>query len=484
MPDIVLLTGSTGYVGARLAPRLIEKGYRLRCLVRNPEDLKTRFWAKDAEIIKGDVYSGFNIKEALRGVSKAYYLVHSMSDTIDFEKYEEVSALNFASAAADSGVKKVVYLGGLAKKDIMLSRHLKSRMKVGEILRSHFLNVTEFRAGIIVGSGSISFEMIRYISERLPFIPHFKYLNKSLCQPIAIRDVLSYLIAALDNSASDDRIVEIGGPEKLKYHEMLGIYCKVRGLRRFNFPCPSPTPKLCGAMISAFTPIPYNISVSLLESLRNDAIKSNEDALKIFPSIEPIDYETAVKYALQRIAENKVESSWTANYSPRYHKPSSFVDAQGIILQEYNIDINAPSSRVYEIFSTIGGENGYYFANFLWKLKAWQDAMIGGIGMRCGRRSLIEVHQGETLDFWRVERLIVGRMMLLRAEMKLPGKGWLQFQVNSTSNIKSALRVTAYFEPRGVLGYIYWYALYPLHSFIFRGLLLKIKKMAEGGIQN
>ncbi len=218
-------------------------------------------------------------------------------------------------------------------------------------------------------------------------------------------------------------------------------------------------------MIFLFTPIPYNISVSLLESLKNDAIKSNEDALKIFNSIKPIDYETAVKYALQRIAENKVESSWTANYSPKYHKPSSFIDAQGIILQDYNIDIFSPSSKVYEIFSKIGGANGYYFANFLWKLRAWQDAVIGGIGMRCGRRSSSELHQGETLDFWRVERLIVGRMMLLRAEMKLPGKGWLQFQTNAISDGKSTLRVTAYFEPRGVFGYIYWYALYPYFGY-------------------
>lgn len=479
MSETILLTGPTGYVGARLAPRLIERGYRLRCLARDPEELKTRFWSKEAEIIKGDVYCGINLREAFRGVSKAYYLVHSMSDTRDFEKYEEISALNFSSAAAEAGVRKIVYLGGLARKEPGLSRHLKSRIKVGEVLRSHFLNVTEFRAGIIVGSGSVSFEMIRYLCERLPFVPQFKYLAKSRCQPIAIRDVLNYLLETMENRESDGRIIEIGGPDCLKYFEMLDIYSRVRGLNRFHLPCPSPSPKLCAAAISFFTPVPYNISVSLLESLKNDAIKSNEDALKIFPGIKPLDYETAVKYALQRIKENSVESSWTANYSPSYHRPCSFVDAQGIILQDYNADINAEPQKVYSIFSGIGGDRGYYFADWLWKLKAWQDKLIGGIGMRGGRRSSAEIHQGETLDFWRVERLIEGRMMLLRAEMKLPGKGWLQFQANRLSEKKTMLRITAYFEPKGVSGYMYWYLLYPVHTWIFKGLIREIRRRAE-----
>ncbi|NLI10073.1 MAG: SDR family oxidoreductase [Elusimicrobia bacterium] len=479
MSKTVLLTGPTGYVGARLAPRLIEKGYKLKCLVRNPAEIETRSWSKSAEIIKGDVYCGLNLKNALEGTDIAYYLVHSMADTRDFEKYEEVSAFNFASAAAEAGVKKIIYLGGLAKKDEELSRHLKSRIKTGEILRSHFLNVIELRAGIIVGSGSVSFEMIRYLSERLPFVPHFRYLKKSKCQPIAIRDVLSYLLLSAEKENLSDKIIEIGGPDCLKYYEMLDIYAKVRGLKRFHLPCPSPSPKLCGTMISIFTPIPYNISVSLLESLKNDSVKSNDDALKIFPEVKPLDYETAVKYALQRISEDKVESSWTANYAPSYHKPCSFIDAQGIILQDYNAQVNAENEKVYRVFSGIGGENGYYFANWVWKLKAFQDKLIGGIGMRNGRRSLSEIHQGETLDFWRVERIIPSRMMLLRAEMKLPGKGWLQFQANKISGNKTLLRITAYFEPKGVFGYLYWYLLYPIHTFIFKGLIKEIKKRSE-----
>ncbi len=478
MSKTILLTGATGYVGARLAPRLIEKGYKLRCLARNPAEIETRYWASKAELIKGDVYCSSNLKKALEGAEAAYYLVHSMADTSNFEKYEEVSAFNFASAAAAAGVGRIIYLGGLAKKDEDLSRHLKSRIKVGEILRSHFLNVTEFRAGIIVGSGSVSFEMIRYLSERLPFIPDFRYLKKSKCQPIAIRDVLAYLVATLEKKESEDKIIEIGGPDCLKYSEMLEIYSKVRGLNRFHMPCPSPTPRLCGIVISALTPVPYNISVSLLESLKNDAIKSNELAKDIFPEINPLDYETAVKYALQRIAEDKVESSWTANYSPSYHRPCSFIDAQGIILQDYNIETKAAPQKVYEIFSRIGGKNGYYFADFLWKIKAFQDRLIGGIGFRNGRRSACEIHQGETLDFWRVERLIPGRTMLLRAEMKLPGRGWLQFQTNELGS-KTLIRITAYFEPKGVFGYIYWYMLYPIHTFVFKGLIREIKKRAE-----
>jgi uncharacterized protein YbjT (DUF2867 family) len=475
----ILLTGGTGYVGARLAPRLLEKGYKLRCICREPEEIKTRYWSKDAEIVKGDFYCDSGLKEKFENIDCAYYLIHSMRDNKDFPKYEEITALNFVKAAKAAKIKKIIYLGGLAKKDEVLSPHLKSRLRVGEILRSNFPNVVEFRAGIIVGSGSVSFEMIRYLTERIPFILEFKYLKKSHCQPIAIRDVLSYLISAIDNPLSENKIIEISGPDCLKYCDMLDIYAKIRGLKRIRIPCPSPSPKLCARVISSFTPVPYNIAVSLLESLKNNAVKSNEEALRIFPDIKPLDYETAVKYALQRILENKVESSWTSNYTPSYHTPCSFIDSQGIILQNYTMEINANGKKIYDIVSAIGGDNGYYFSNWLWKLKAWQDKLIGGIGMRNGRRDRFEIHQGETIDFWRVERIIKDELLLLRAEMKLPGKGWLQFKINNINERKSLIQITAYFEPKGVSGYIYWYLLYPLHTFIFKGLIKKIKEMSE-----
>lgn len=478
MAKKILLTGATGYIGARLAPRLIEKGYDLVCLVRNPEEVRFKSWSSKAKIIKGDVYCTTGLKEAFEGIDCAYYLVHSMGEYRDFEKFEEISAHNFGKAALEAKVSKIIYLGGLVKGE-NLSRHFKSRIKVGEILRSYIPNTVEFRAGIIVGSGSVSFEMIRYLSERLPFIPDFRYLRDSKCQPIAIRDVLSYLISAIENSKADGKIIEISGQDTLSYRQMMEKYCKIRGIHRINFPCPSPSHKLCAFVISLVAPVSYNIALALMESLKNDAIKSTELSKEIFPEIKPLDYETAVKYALQRIAQDNVESIWTTSYIPSYHKPCAFIDAQGIILQDYNLEVKAAAQKIFEIFYSIGGENGYYFANWLWQFRAFLDKLIGGIGMRGGRRSKKELHQGETLDFWRVERIIPGKMMLLRAEMKLPGRGWLQFQVNEIGNDKSLLRITAYFEPKGFFGYIYWYLLYPIHTYIFKGLIRKIKEKAE-----
>ncbi|PIS47576.1 MAG: DUF2867 domain-containing protein [Elusimicrobia bacterium CG08_land_8_20_14_0_20_51_18] len=482
MSKKILLTGPTGYVGLRLAPRLIEKGYEVRCCSRTAQNLKSFPWAGSASLVKGDFYCGSRLDEAFEGIDTAYYLMHSMNETSDFEKHEEIAALNFAEYAKKHGVKKVVYLGGLGRDTDDLSKHLRSRHKVGEILRSSGLNVTEFRAGIIVGSGSVSFEMIRYLSERLPLIPNFRYIGDSKCQPIAIRDVLSYLIGVVEKPETDGKIIEIAGPSVLKYIELVDIYSSIRGLKRPHFSCLLWSAGAYSRFISLITPIPYNIARSLIESLRNDAVKSNDDALRLFPEIKPLDYATAVKYALVRISENRVESSWTTSYMPHYLKPCSFVDVEGLILQDYNTEIASAPETVYKIFTGIGGERGYYFAQGLWDLKAWQDKLVGGIGMRTGRRDPDIIHQGETLDFWRVERIIENRMMLLRAEMKLPGRGWLQFQIapaGENDKKTSLFRVTAYFEPRGFFGYFYWYALYPVHTFIFKGLIKRIKRMAE-----
>jgi uncharacterized protein YbjT (DUF2867 family) len=481
MPDTafktILVTGPTGYIGGRLIPRLLARGYRVRALARHPEDLEGRPWSGSVDLFKGDVFCGQGLEEALAGADAAYYLVHSMADTKDFEAFEETSACNFAAAAVKAGVKKVVYLGGLGG-DAGLSQHLHSRHRVGEILRGAGLNVTEFRAAIIVGSGSVSFEMIRYLVERLPFIPCFRYLRDTRCQPVAIRDVLAYLCEALDTPASDGLVVEIGGPGVHTYRELMGIYAESRGLKRNFFSCVMWSPDLSSRLIGLLTPVPAVLARPLLESLCNDVVCSGDEALKLFPDIKPLDYRTAVQYALMRISEENVETSWTTAFEPHYAKPCSFIDTEGLILQDHYITVDAPAEKVFRVFAGIGGRRGWLYAQWLWDLKALQDRLIGGVGMRRGRRHPDVIHQGEALDFWRVERVIDGRILLLRAEMRLPGKGWLQFEAKPRGEGSSILRMTAYFEPHGFLGNIYWYSLYPVHTFIFRGLTQEIRRRA------
>jgi uncharacterized protein YbjT (DUF2867 family) len=443
----ILVTGPTGYIGGRLIPRLLGKGLRLA--------------------------------EALAGVDAAYYLIHSMADTPDFEAFEETSARNFAAAAKAAGVKKIIYLGGLGGDAAGLSHHLHSRHRMGQIMRESGLNVTEFRAAIIVGSGSISFEIIRYLVERLPLIPCFRYLRDTRCQPVAIRDVLAYLSEALESPASDGKIIEIGGASVHTYRELMQIYAESRGLRRSFFSCFVWSPDLSSRFVGLLTPVPAVLARPLLESLSNDVVCSSDEALRLFPDIKPLDYRTAVQYALTRMTENNVETSWTTAYEPHYAKPCSFIDTEGLILQDHCVPVAAPAEKVFDIFAGIGGARGWFYAQWLWELKALQDRLMGGVGMRRGRRHPDLIHQGEVLDFWRVERVVPGRMLLLRAEMKLPGKGWLQFEAKPQNEGASLLRMTAYFEPRGALGNLYWYSLYPVHTFIFRGMTGVIRRRAE-----
>jgi uncharacterized protein YbjT (DUF2867 family) len=475
----ILVTGATGYIGGRLVPRLLDKGYKVRCLARDPAHLEGRPWTDQVEIIKGDVLSGTGLREGLYGADAAYYLIHSMADVPNFQALEETAAKIFVEAAKSSGVRKVIYLGGLGSDVGGLSKHLTSRQRVGEILRTSGLNVTEFRAAIIVGSGSVSFELLRYLSERLPLIPCFRYFKSTRCQPIAIRDVLSYLLGALENTVSDNRIIDIGGAAVLSYQDMIRVYAETRGLKRAFFNFFFWSPEVFAGFIGFITPVPAMFAKPLLESLSNDVVCSNKDALRIFPGIKPLDYRTAVQYALMRINEQNVETSWTMAYVPHYVRPCSFIDKEGLVLEDRQLAVGASPETVFRVFSGIGGERGWFSANLLWNLRAWIDRLLGGVGMRRGRRHPDVVRQGEPLDFWRVERVIENRMLLLRAEMKLPGKGWLQFDARASEKDVSILRQTAYFEPLGFFGYVYWYSLYPLHKLIFAGLAAEIKRRAE-----
>ncbi|OIO01665.1 MAG: hypothetical protein AUJ51_08130 [Elusimicrobia bacterium CG1_02_56_21] len=471
----ILVTGPTGYIGGRLIPRLIAKGYFVRCLARNPEHLDGRPWAGSVEIIKGDVYKNEGLDKALAGIDAAYYLVHSMADVPGFEKMEAASALNFAKAAAAAGCGRIIYLGGMGKEGPGLSKHLNSRHRVGEILKSLGTPVTEFRAAIIVGSGSISFEMIRYLVERLPVIPTSRLL-KARCQPIAVRDALNYLVTSLEKPETAGRIIEIGGATSHPYEDLLRIYADIRGLKRRFIDLRYGNIGFGSAIVGLITPVPRVFARPLIESLLCEVTCSGKEAEEFFPGIKPLDYDTAVKYALIRLSEHKVETSWTAAFTPSYAKSYTFEDREGLIRHAHVLSVEAPAETVFKVFSGIGGERGWFYAQWLWALKALQDRLIGGIGMRLGRRNPDSVRQGEVLDFWRVERVIEGRMLLLRAEMRLPGKGWLQFEAVPDVRGASIFRITAYFEPFGLFGNLYWYSLYPAHVLIFRGIALEIRR--------
>lgn len=474
----ILVTGATGYIGGRLVPGLLRSGRRVRCLARHPERLEGRSWAGRVEIFKGDVYKDEGLAGALAGADAAYYLVHSMADVPGFAEMEAVSAANFARAAAAAGCKRIIYLGGAGCDCSELSEHLASRHKVGEILRSTGVPVTEFRAGMIVGSGSVSFEMIRYLVERVPVIPACSCLD-SHSQPLAVRDALHYLLGCLDKPATENRIIEIGGSTCHRYRDLLKIYADIRGLRRWFVDLHHWNLGFCSAMIGLITPIPKIFARPLMDSLRCEVTCDTALAAELFPEIKPLDYATAVKYALIRLSENAVETSWTAAYTPSYARAYSFEDREGMISHAHVLDIGAPASAVYRVFSGLGGRRGWLYGQWLWYLKALQDRLVGGIGMRRGRRHPDVIRQGEALDSWRVERVIENRLLLLRAEMRLPGKGWLQFEAVPRGEAASTLRLTAYFEPHGLFGSLYWYSLYPAHVWMFRGLALEIRRRAE-----
>lgn len=478
----ILITGATGYIGGRLVPRLLEAGHSLRCLVRHPPHLEGRPW-NGVEIVRGDLLQPNILAAAFKDMDVAYYLVHSMAGgEKGFDERDRQAAQNFAAAAARAGIKRIIYLGGLGLDDKELSPHLASRHEVGDCLRESGIPVTEFRAAIIVGSGSISFEMIRYLSERLPVMICPRWV-RSLCQPIAIRDVLAYLISALDIEASVGKTFEIGGADVHSYRDLMRIYAEVRGLKRFFLEVPVLTPRLSSYWVDFVTPIPAAISRPLIEGLKHDVVCQDRSALEVFP-IRPMGYREAVELALVRIRLGQVETSWSgslSSISPGKPPATHLENREGLILEIREVDIDAPPERVYSVFSGIGGKRRWFYADWTWQLRGLADRMVGGVGMRRQRRDPDRLVPGDALDFWRVEAVEPDRCIRLRAEMKVPGRAWLQFEVRALGEDPSRSRFvqTAFFEPKGLPGLLYWYLLYPIHRMIFSGLSSQIKKRSE-----
>lgn len=475
----LLVTGATGYIGGRLVPRLLELGHRVRCLVRDPSRLQGRDWHADVEIVAGDVLRPETLSAALQGVHTAYYLVHSLASGTDFHQRDIDAATHFGQAARAAGVQRIIYLGGLAESSPTLSEHLRSRQQTGDALRACGIPVTEFRAGVIVGSGSISFEMIRYLTERVPIMicPRWVYTRT---QPIGIREVLEYLAGALTVPQSIGRIIEIGGAQVVTYGEMMTIYAKERGLNRWMLSVPVLTPRLSSYWVNLVTPIPAAIARPLIEGLRNENVVRDPSGQALFPEITPVDYRTSVRRALDRLQASDVETTWSdALISSQGDVPPLFLTTQeGMILEHRQYVVAAPPANVFKVFTGLGGEHGWFYMNWAWEIRGFLDRQIGGVGLRRGRRDPDSLRVGDALDFWRVEAVEPGQLLRLRAEMKVPGKAWLQFQVTPREGNQSLLQQTAYFAPKGLSGWLYWYALYPLHGLIFSGLIRQIAQRA------
>ena len=476
----VLVTGATGYIGGRLVPRLLETGARVRCLARDASRLQGRPWRREVELVVGDVLRPDSLSDALHGVTVAYYLVHSLGAGSDFPERDVTAARRFGTAAKNAGVERIIYLGGLGDPGKALSAHLRSRHETGEALRESGVPVTEFRAGVIVGSGSLSFEMIRYLTERVPVMicPRWVYTQ---IQPISVRTVLDYLVEALRVASSADRTIEIGGADIITYGEMLTFYAEVRGLRRWLVPVPVLTPKLSSYWVHFVTPIPATIARPLIAGLRNEIIVRDDTARQLFPGIQPLDYRTAVKLALEKLRADKVETAWSDALSTSQPDttPVTLTTHEGMIIEHRQLAVDAPAEAIFRAFTGLGGTRGWLYMNWAWRIRGAFDRLCGGVGLRRGRRDADSVRVGEALDFWRVEAVEPNHLMRLRAEMKVPGKAWLQFEVKAQEHdTRPLLSQIAFFAPKGLLGLVYWYALYPIHSMIFGGMIQRVAKRA------
>lgn len=490
----MFVTGATGYIGGRLAPRLVERGYRVRCLARSAAKLRARPWAATSddriEIVQGDAGDQAVLEAAMRGCTAAYYLVHSMDAAgLEYRQRDRVLAETFGRAAARAGVGRIIYLGGLGETGAGLSEHLSSRREVEAALRAGGSDareadaaaVTVLRAAMIIGSGSASFEILRYLVERLPIMITPRWVNTE-SQPIAVRDVLHYLIAALETPATTGLTLDIGGPEVRTYSEIMREMARALHLRRrLVIPVPVLTPRLSSLWIHLVTPLHASIARPLAEGLKNRVVCRNNEAERLMPHAPghaPLTIRQAMDAALVKVHDRQVETAWSdagvMPGDPSWAGGTEFVDRREAITA-------APPAAVWAATCSLGGEHGYYAFDWLWSLRGIMDRLMGGPGLRRGRRSADELHLGDALDFWRVTGIEPPRQLVLTAEMKLPGVATLSFEVEPAPASASGARLvmTARFRPRGLLGIAYWYAVLPLHGFVFRGMLKGLVAAAE-----
>jgi uncharacterized protein YbjT (DUF2867 family) len=471
----VLVTGATGYIGGRLVPVLEASGVALRCLARQPSALQSRV-AATTEVVQGDLFDPASLDDALAGIDVAYYLVHSMGAHGDYREKDRRAARNFGEAARRAGVRRIVYVGGLASDEGGLSHHLRSRIETGNVLRASGVQVVEFRASVVVGSGSLSFELIRALVERLPIMICPRWVS-TLAQPIGIDDLLAYLAAALHLPGGESRTFEIGGADQASYGDLMREYARQRGLRRVMIAVPLLTPRLSSLWLGLVTPVYARVGRELIEGLKTRSVVSDPAALTVFP-IRPVGLRDAIGRAIRNEDRAFAQTRWCDARSSGGESPSlasarfgnRFVDAR-------RIHVAVDADHAFAPIARIGGKSGWYYGTWLWRIRGAIDLLMGGVGMRRGRRDPTALTVGDALDFWRVEAFEPGRRLRLAAEMKVPGRAWLEFEVVPDAG-GAVVHQTAVFEPVGLSGLLYWYALSPIHTLIFGGLLRAIARRA------
>jgi uncharacterized protein YbjT (DUF2867 family) len=481
----VLIAGATGYIGRRLVAELVAGGHRVRCLARTPAKLDAEPWRSSVEVTRGDVLDRASLADAFRDVDAAYYLVHSIGSDPDWQSRDRAAAENFRDAAAEAGIGQIVYLGGLGDSSGgELSLHLASRHEVGRVLAGGSVPTTELRAAVVIGSGSTSFEMLRHLTEVLPVMTTPRWVETKV-QPIAVRHVLAYLTGVLGNHDAYGKVFEIGGPDVLTYREMMNLYASAAGLRRrVIIPVPVLSPRLSSLWVGLVTPIPADLARPLIDSLVNEVVVRNHSIDDVVPH-QPMGCLEAIELALQRVGELDVSTRWTDaelyGRSPADPLPTD-PDWSGatVLIDRQVVRSTAAPEALYRTISGLGGEQGWLVRGWLWTIRGWLDLLVGGVGLRRGRRHPTALRVGDVVDFWRVEALDPGRLVRFRAEMRLPGDAWIEWSI--TPEPAGALLVQrALFRPRGLLGRVYWYSVAPFHRFIFRPLARRIGQDAALG---
>ena len=484
----ILVAGATGYIGARLIPRLLQAGYRVRALARTPAKLRSRSWAAhpQLEIARADLLDRDALAAACKGCRAAYYLVHSMDPTSsDFARTDRIAARNMVVCAELAGLERIVYLSGLGEEQAGLSEHLRSRAEVAAILGDGRVPVTVFRAAMIIGSGSASFEILRYLVERLPIMITPRWVDTP-CQPIGVKNVLHYLVACLECAETVGKRFDIGQPEVLTYRQLMELFAEEAGLKkRLIVPVPVLTPRLSSYWIHLVTPVPATLARPLAEGLSNPVVCNEQRIRELLPQ-QLLDCRQAIRAALQRTREQQLESSWTdagaippaawaVQGDPAWAGGTRYSETRQIVLA-------AGAEQVWKAVICIGGGTGWYYADWLWWLRGLIDRLGGGVGLQRGRRCPVEVVPGDALDFWRVSQVEPRQLLQLAAEMKMPGRATLEFHIAEIGEKRTRLSLTACFLPRGMAGMLYWYAVLPLHALVFNGMLRGIGKRLEAGI--
>ncbi|POX36921.1 DUF2867 domain-containing protein [Streptomyces sp. Ru73] len=489
-----LVTGASGYLGGRLVPELLQAGHRVRCLARTPGKLRDHPWAGEAEVVEGDVTDAPSVAAALDGIDVAYYLVHSLGIGSEFEEKDRRAARIFAEQAHAAGVRRVVYLGGLTPSGVPeheLSRHLRSRAQVGRIFLDAPVPATVLRAAVIIGSGSASFEMLRYLTERLPVMVTPSWVRTRI-QPIGVRDVLRYLVASARMPTEVNRTFDIGGPDVLTYREMMRRYAVVAGLRhRLIVPVPMLTPRLSSLWVGIVTPVPASLARPLTESLRHEVVCGEHDIAQFVPDTSgpepsPLPFDDALALALRRVREAEVVTRWSSAAVPGAPSDPLPTDPDwaggSLYKDERQLTVEAPREALWRVIEGIGGDNGWYSFPLAWAVRGWLDRFVGGVGLRRGRRDAERLRTGDSLDFWRVEEIEPGHLLRLRAEMRLPGLAWLEMYAETDDDGRTRYRQRALFHPRGLSGHAYWWSVAPFHSVVFGGMARNITQAATKGM--